>query len=295
MSGSELRDTRRRIRSVQATEKITRAMGMIASSRIPKSVSRLSTSKSYIESMRELVRTVVSDATEKNHPLLDVHPLGRVGILVIASDRGLVGAYVSSVIKMAEARISEIVQTGREVSIFAVGRKAHAYFRYRGYTVEKVWIGLTDNPTYRDSRQVSSAILEQFELNRIRCLEVFYTQFRSALVQKPTHLELVPISVEEREGERGSSPIYEPPPDTMLGRLLRRYVDATVYDCLLESATSEHSARRRAMKAATDNAEDLIKGLGIQANRARQSEITSEIAEIVGGAEALAELRAERG
>lgn len=289
MAGAALRDTRRRIKSVEATKKITRAMELIAASRIPKATARVEGSKPYTAKLIEVIENVGGANTGAAHRLLERREVSTVGILIVSSDRGMAGAYASNVIRLAERRIAEIERAGHDVLIYAVGKKAQGYFRYRGFRIEQAYLGVTDTPGYNNARSVANTAMEAYVSGRIDALEAFYTRFESAMTQAPVSLELLPITPPEKEETEGPpvSYEYEPEPAEILDRLLPRYVEAVIFNMLLEASASEHSARRRAMKAATDNAEELIKNLTVQANRARQAEITTAITEIVGGAEAL--------
>lgn len=293
MASAALRDTRRRITSVEAIKKITRAMELIAASRIPKATARVEGSKPYTAKLVEVIENVGGASGGASHMLLERREVSTVGILVISSDRGMAGAYASNIIRLAEQRIAELERSGKDVLIYAVGKKAQAYFRYRGYRIEQAYLGVTDTPGYSNARAVANTIMEAYASRRIDSLETFYTRFQSAMTQMPTAAEVLPITPptgEEREGPAVSYE-FEPSPEEILNRLLPRYVEAFIFNVLLEASASEHSARRRAMKAATDNAEDLIKTLTMQANRARQAEITTAITEIVGGAQALEDAR----
>lgn len=292
MASAQLRDTRRRIRSVEAIKKITRAMELIAASRIPKAQARVEGSKPYTAKLIEVIENVGATGDRADHLLLEQREVGTVGVLVVASDRGLAGAYASNIIRMAELRIRALSRQGTDVLIYSVGKKAQGYFRYRGYRIERSFLGVTDTPGYGDARAIANTVMASYADRRIDALETFFTRFQSALTQVPTSLELLPITPPELgEEERRTLVSYEfePSPGEILDRLLPRYVEAVIFNLLLEASASEHSARRRAMKAATDNAEELIRTLTVQANRARQAEITTAITEIVGGAEALAE------
>lgn len=293
MASAQLRDTRRRIRSIEATKKITRAMELIAASRVPRARARVLNSKPYTAKLVEVIENV-SAAGAGDHILLERRDPETVGILIIASDRGLAGAYASNIIRLAEMRIRELDREGRDVLIYAVGKKAQSYFRYRGYQIEQAYLGVTDTPGYGDARAMANTVMEAYARKRVDAVEGFFTRFESALTQTPARVELLPITppeMSEEDEERAVSYEFEPSPDEILDRLLPRYVEAVIFNMLLEASASEHSARRRAMKAATDNAEELINNLTVQANRARQAEITTAITEIVGGAEALAESR----
>jgi len=265
-------------------------MELIAASRIPRATARVEGSKPYTAKLIEVIENVGGANAGASHLLLERRDVSTVGILVISSDRGMAGAYASNIIRLAEHRIAELERSGKDVLIYAVGKKAQSYFRYRGYRIEQSYLGVTDTPGYNNARAVANTIMEAFASRRIDALEAFYTRFMSAMTQSPVSTEVLPITPPAREGEGPAvSYEFEPSPEEILDRLLPRYVEAFIFNMLLEASASEHSARRRAMKAATDNAEDLIKNLTVQANRARQAEITTAITEIVGGAQALAE------
>jgi F-type H+-transporting ATPase subunit gamma len=297
MASAELRDTRRRIRSVQAIQKITRAMELIAASRIPKASGRVLASKPYTAKLIEVIQNLGAAGSSTAHVLLEQRDVVDVGVLVVSSDRGLAGAYASTIIRMAEQRIIDLRREGKDVRIFAVGKKAQTYFRYRGYRIERSFLGVTDTPGYGDARAVANSVMGAYASGDVDAVEAFFSRFQSAMTQVPTRYDLLPIQPPESAAiSDGAPPIpvdysYEPSPVEILDRLLPRYVEATIFNMLLEASASEHSARRRAMKAATDNADDLIRALTMSANRARQADITTEISEIVGGAEALAEAR----
>jgi F-type H+-transporting ATPase subunit gamma len=292
LASAELRDTRRRIRSVQATQKITRAMELIAAARIPKASARVLASKPYTAKLIEVIQNLGVARAGSDHLLLAQREVKRVGVLVVSSDRGLAGAYASTIIRMAEQRIIDLRREGKDIRIFAVGKKAQGYYRYRGYRLERSFLGVTDTPGYGDARAIADAVMGSFASGDIDAVEAFYTRFQSAMTQVPTRYDLLPIEPPEGAPVTSASYEYEPAPDEILNRLLPRYVEAIVFNMLLEASASEHSARRRAMKAATDNADELVRILTVSANRARQAEITTEISEIVGGAEAQAASRA---
>jgi F-type H+-transporting ATPase subunit gamma len=292
MASAQLRDTRRRIKSVEATKKITRAMELIAASRIPKAQARVHGSQPYTAKLVEVIENVGGTGGGSAHSLLERRDVKVVGLLIVSSDRGMAGAYASNIIRLAESRINELEKQGIDVVVYAVGKKAQAYFRYRGYRIEQSYLGVTDTPGYGDARAIANTAMAAYAEGRIDALEAFYTQYQTAMRQVPIAMEMLPITPPERqvgEGEPSVSYEFEPSPEEILDRLLPRYVEANIFNMLLEASASEHSARRRAMKAATDNADELIRALSIQANRARQAEITTAITEIVGGAEALAE------
>lgn len=292
MASAALRDTRRRIRSIESTKKITRAMELIAASRIPKAMARVNASKPYTAKLVEVMENVGgSRGSDTTHMLLEQRPVETVGIVVVSSDRGLAGAYSTNIIRLAEQAMIEHRRAGHDIALFTVGRKAQAYFRYRGYRIQQAWVGVTDAPGYGDARSVANMVMEAYATQDVDKVEAYFTTFRSALTQVPTAFELLPIIPPERADDDRPpvSYVYEPSPEEILDRLLPRYVEATVFNMLLEASASEHSARRRAMKAATDNADELVRRLTVAANRARQAEITTAITEIVGGAQALSE------
>lgn len=293
MASAELRAIRRRIRSVESTKKITRAMELIAASRIVKARERVRAARPYAEKMIEVIRNVARASGDVADPLLERRDLGTMGVLVVTSDRGLAGAYNSSVLRMAERHMVDLQDQGVAIRLYAVGKKAQTYFTFRGYEMAESFLAVTDQPTYADARRIAQALTDEYRSGTVDAVEVFYTVFRSALSYVPTQAELLPVSPptgsDDAEPATGASVSYEyePDPGAIMGRLLPRYVESAIYGQLLESSASEHASRQRAMKAATDNAEELIKVLSRTANQARQAEITTEIAEIVGGAQAL--------
>jgi F-type H+-transporting ATPase subunit gamma len=287
VASAELRLIRRRIRSVQATKKITRAMELIAASRIVRAQLRVRQSVPYTQKMTEVIRNVGRAAGSTKHLLLERREVRTVGVVVVTSDRGLAGAYNSGIIRMAEARLIGHRRAGRDVRLYVVGKKAQTYFRFRGYQIDRAFLGVTDTPGYGDARAITRVVIDAFAIGEVDAVEVFFTHFVSGLTQAPTRFDLLPI--EPPAGESGPSIdyAYEPAASEILDRILPRYVEAGIFGMLLESSASEHASRQRAMKAATDNATDLTKVLVRTANQARQAEITTEISEIVGGAEAL--------
>jgi len=284
-----LRDIKRRIGSVKSTQKITRAMELIASSRIIKASQRVEAARPYAEEMRALMQSVAKNAGNVDHPLLKQRDeVGTVGSIVLTSDRGLAGAYNSNVIRAAERDMDDHQTT----KLFLVGKKAISYFKFRGYDFSDSWQGMSDQPGIDDARAVAKRAAEAFSEGEVDEVRLVYTKFESALTQRPTVVKLLPIPKEELEEDQDDDrqrPQYEfePAPEQILDFLLPRYLEGAVYQGLLEAAASEHAARRRAMKAATDNADELIEGLTRVYNQARQAEITTEIMEVVGGAEAL--------
>jgi len=296
MAGGQERILRRRIRSVQSTKKITRAMELIAASRIVKAQARVQAAVPYSEQITEAVRDLAAAGGAVQSPFLTARPeTRRVGYVVITADRGLCGAYNASVIRAAEGEIREDAEQGRDYSLLVVGRKAESYFRFREYRIDEVFTGFSEQPGYNDARAVGQAVTQKYLDGDIDRAELVYTRFVSAGSQEVVERPLVPLEAEllaggdARPGTDGVAATYEfePSPEALLERLLPRYVEARVYAAFLNAAASEQAARQRAMKAATDNADELITKLTRVMNRARQDAITTEIMEIVGGAEAL--------
>jgi F-type H+-transporting ATPase subunit gamma len=286
----QIRQLRRRIKSVQSTQKITRAMEMIAASRIMKAQRRVQEARPYAEQIHEVIKGLAVSNEVRAHPLLTPgEDTGRVAVLVVTGDRGLAGAYNANVLKAAERTIAEEERAGREIELYVVGRKGDGYFTYRGRRPDRTWEGLTDEPTMEASSGVASTMMERYATGELDRVWLVYTDFKSALTQAPVRMELLPVKPEEFEGGEEIAPefIFEPDPAELLDRLIPRYVEAKVFHGLLESSASEHAARQRAMKAATDNADDVKNSLSRVMNQARQDQITTELSEIVSGAEAL--------
>ncbi len=288
MASAEVRQIRRRIKSVQSTMKITRAMELIATARIGKARVRVAQSQPYTDKMNEVIRNLGAASGGASHPLLDRRPVATAGLVIVSSDRGLAGGYTSNIIRMAEHRIQELHDEGKEVRLYIVGEKARSYFAYRKFAIEHAWLGVTDRPGYGDARLIGNALLEAYESEAVDSVEVFTTRYVSAMTQNPVLWPVLPIEPPEAsDHDAAVSYTFEPDAETILARLLPRFLEGTVFGMLLEASASEHAARRRAMKAATENAEELVRLLTREANQARQAEITTEISEIVGGAEAL--------
>jgi F-type H+-transporting ATPase subunit gamma len=295
MAGGQERILRRRIKSVQSTKKITRAMELIAASRIVKAQARVLAAQPYADGITEVVRSLQAAGAGSNNPLLVPRPeTRRVGEVVIAADRGLCGAYNSSVIRAAEADIRAQTAQGRDTAIVTVGRKPEGYFRFRDYPLSATFGGFTQNPSYEDAREVAAAVIAPFQTGELDLVQLTYTRFISAGRQEVVIEPLLPLPLEEVSAPTsseahgpGGSYEFEPAPEAILDALLPRYAEARIYSAMLNAAASEHAARQRAMKAATDNADELIRALSRVMNRARQEQITTEIMEIVGGAEAL--------
>ena len=296
MAGGQERILRGRIRSMQATKKITRAMELIAASRIVKAQQRVQAAVPYSEQITEVVRDLAAAGGSSDSPLL----AGRGEIrttcyVVITADRGLAGGYNAGVQRAAEGEIKADVLAGKQYAIIPVGRKAESYFRFRGYQLGQGFAGFSDSPSYADAKAIGQHVVDLYASGAVDRVELVYTRFISAGSQEVVLRPLVPLNADIVEGGDGKAGDdggagdyeFEPDPATILETLLPRYVEARVYAALLNAAASEHAFRQRAMKSATDNADELIKNLSIIMNRARQDSITTEIMEIVGGAEAL--------
>lgn len=301
--GAQMRIYRQRIRSVQATKKITRAMELIAASRVVKARRRVEQSTPYALA---LTRACSAVATHSNtdHPLTTERDQPRrAAVLICTSDRGLAGAYSVNAIKKSAELVERLRGEGKEVVPYLVGRKAVSYYRFRRREFEQEWTGFTDSPEFEVAKEIGDVLTEQFvdgsDEGGVDEVHIVYTRFINMVTQEPQVVRLLPLEVVEGdvdtdgdgEPDDGPLPLYEfePSADDVLDALLPKYVNARIYNALLQSASSELAARQRAMKSATDNAEELIKTYTRLANQARQAEITQEISEIVGGASALAD------
>jgi F-type H+-transporting ATPase subunit gamma len=293
VAGGQERILRGRIRSVQATKKITRAMELIAASRIVKAQQRVVAAVPYSDRITEVVRDLAAAGAGRSDPLLaGRESVKNVCYVVLSADRGLCGGYNAGVLRATEGEIKQDAVHGRGHQIVAIGRKAEGYFRFRGYNIAKSFSGFTENPTYDVAKEIGEYVTGLYASGEVDRVELVYTRFISAGSQEVVQRPLVPLDTQVTEGGDGKNAAghdyeFEPTPELILSTLLPRYVEARVYAALLNAAASEHAFRQRAMKSATDNAEELIKNLSRIMNRARQDAITTEIMEIVGGAEAL--------
>jgi F-type H+-transporting ATPase subunit gamma len=303
--GAKLREYRRRIKTVQSTKKITRAMELIAASRIVKAQQRIQQARPYAEAITGVVSTVASQSGNVDHPLTTARENpSRAAVLVITSDRGLAGGYNANALRTAEQLNSLIREEGKEPVPFLVGRKAVGFYRFRGRDVSRQWTGFSEQPSYADAKAVADALIEAFRAGGdgdvdgppgVDEIHIVYTEFKSRVTQKAVAKRMLPLVIEYDEDAPDDNQQFdfEPSAEGVLDALLPRYIEARIYASMLDSAASEQAARQRAMKSATDNADDLIKALTRDANAARQAEITQEIMEIVGGAEALAKTGSE--
>jgi F-type H+-transporting ATPase subunit gamma len=293
MAGGTERILRRRIKSVNQTKKITRAMELIAASRIVRAQQRVAAAVPYSEQITSVVKDLAGSGAGGSVLLVGRGEVKNTAFIAITADRGLCGGYNTGVLRATEGEIKERVQRGQGYKIVAVGRKAEGYLRFRGYDLGAVFTGFSDNPSYENARAIAGAATEMFEQGTVDEIRIVYTRFASAGVQEVVERPLVPLGDEiaAGDGDAALKADYEIEPDstTVLNAILPRYVEARVYAALLNAAASEHAFRQRAMKSATDNAEELIRNLTRVMNRARQEAITTEIMEIVGGAEALSQ------
>ncbi|MFJ9388860.1 F0F1 ATP synthase subunit gamma [Nocardioides sp. NPDC101246] len=301
-----VRELRARIKSTESMKKITRAMELIAASRIIKAQQRANAAAPYA---RELTRAVSAVATYSNvdHPLTtEPEAPTRAAVLVVTSDRGLAGSYSSSVLKEAEGLVEKLKAEGKEVDLYVTGRKAEAFYKFRGRSVAQAWTGFSDRPEYEAAKEIGEKLIEVFvegtEAEKAAApgvdeVHVVYTRFITMMTQKPTAVRLLPLEVvegTEAPAEGDVLPLYEfePSAEAVLDSLLPQYVVSRIWFALLQAAASELAQRQKAMKSATDNADELIKKFTRVANQARQAGITQEISEIVGGVNALADAQA---
>lgn len=298
--GAQLRVYRRRIKSVQSTKKITKAMELIASSRFVKAQQRVDASLPYTQELLRAISAAVSHGNSNGALVSEVEDRKRAAVILVTSDRGLAGAYSSAIIKEGEGLNALLKEEGVTPVHFLVGRKSVGYYKFRERKIENSWTGFTDQPTYDDAKAIAAAVTEAFNTDTnaggVDEIHLVYTHFVNMAVQEVRVRRILPVEVVEVSKAEASEkldtkvfPLYEfePSPEAVLEALLPRYVENMIYTALLLAAASEHAARRRAMKSASDNAEELIRTLARQANQARQAEITQEISEIVGGADAL--------
>jgi F-type H+-transporting ATPase subunit gamma len=299
-----LRELRGRIRSAGSIKKITKAQEMIATSRIGKAQARLKEARPYTVEITRVLTTLAQEAA-LDHPLLVEKPSPkRVGVLVVSSDRGLCGAYNSGAFRKAEELFSRLREDGKTPVLYTVGRKAQGYFKFRNWDISETWTGFSERPSYENAAEVAETLVSAFlagagdneessDESGVDELHIVYTEFKSMMSQSVGAHRMAPMVVEYVEDDNEPHTLYsfEPDATTLFDALLPRYLTTRIYTALLESAASELASRQRAMKSASDNADDLIKSLTLEANRERQAQITQEISEIVGGANALADAK----
>jgi F-type H+-transporting ATPase subunit gamma len=291
---ANLRDIHQRIVSVHSTRQITRTMEMVATAKIRKAQDRIESARPYALAMMEVLANVARFVQGASHPLLEEHPeRKRAMVIAIASDRGLCGAFNSNILRLSEGIMRREREAGVEVDVIAVGKKAIGYFRYRGIELVAAYRDISDRPSIADARDIASHVIGAYSAGELDAVTIVFNRFKNVAEQVPETHVLLPIKRDvvedssDRLSELNPEYLFEPSADAVLTRLLPTYVETLIYRALLESAASEQGARRKAMKAATDNASEMITTLTRSYNRARQGAITNEIAEIVGGAAAL--------
>jgi F-type H+-transporting ATPase subunit gamma len=295
---------RRRIRTVRSTKKIAKAQELVATSRIARAQERVAAAKPYAEAITQVLTALASNTNLDNPLVTPRERVRRAGVLLITSDRGLAGAYNANAIRMCEQLISRLRADGKDVELYVIGRKGAGYYRFRNRPIAASWTGFSERPSFEDARRVGESLLGAFVagaddtdeehgpegIEGVDELHIVSTKFQSLMTQTAQAHFLAPMEVEEREREPGLRPEYEfePDADELLNALLPKYLNTRIYAALLDSAASESASRRRAMKSASDNADDLLRRYTREMNTARQASITQEISEIVGGANALA-------
>ncbi|HEX4174596.1 MAG TPA: ATP synthase F1 subunit gamma [Acidimicrobiales bacterium] len=296
MAGGQERILRRRIRSVQSTRKITKAMELIAASRIVRAQARIAANRAFREGMERVLRlTAAADSQAAEKLLGTPETVRHVGILAITGDRGLAGSYNSGVLRATERRVAEHKANGAEVTVWSVGKKAPSYFRYRGIELAESFVGFADRPEFSDARHVAAVVAAPFVAGEVDLIEMISTRFVSAGIQRVERMQLLPLPLPETDEEAPSAEEptlegyteFEPEPAKLLVELAPRALEAEIFAALLEGSAAFFTAQQRAMAAATENADELVRTLTRVMNRARQDAITTEIMEIVGGAEAL--------
>jgi F-type H+-transporting ATPase subunit gamma len=279
------RDIRLRIKSVKNIQQITKAMKMVAAARLRRAQERANSSRPYTDKIREILASVAGNARDAEHPLLAVREVERSGFLLLGADKGLAGAYTSNLIKEALPH----VQGKGTVKLLTVGRKMRDYFRRRGYKIDGEYTGFSERPTYQHAVDIARDIAEAYSSGQYDEVYMVYSRFLSPLNQKPSMLRLLPVDTESVQNKEGQpiDYIFEPSAEEVMNLLLPKYLETVIYGALLQAAASELGARMTAMGSATENAQDLISKLVLNYNKVRQANITREISEIVGGAEAL--------
>jgi len=289
-----MHDVRRRVRAVTSVKQITRAMELVAAAKLRRAQDRVRALRPYAGAMEGVLRRLAATAPDIDHPLFQVRDVSRVGIAFITGDRGLCGGYNANIVRQVQQLVAEEAGTGRQVALIAVGRRGRDYFRRRGFELLSEHTGLGENPTFAAAREIARSLAGLFRDGRLDEVRVVYTEFAASLLQRPREAVLLPLRV-VKDGGAGAPAavaapldyIYEPSPGRVLEQLVPDYIEACMFHYLLEAKAAEQRSRMTAMKVATDNADEMIAELTLEANRLRQTAITREISEIVGGAEAL--------
>lgn len=305
---AQLRELRSRIKATKSIGKITKAMELIATARITKARAKVAASRPYADEITKVLSALAGAAANLDHPLLVERPNPkRAAVLVVTSDKGQCGGYNSNVLRATEELLSLLSKEGKEARVYVTGNKGLNYYRFRNRNVVDGWTGFSDQPNYAAAVEAAETLVESFMagvddghgnadgIEGVDEIHIVYTEFVSMLTQRPIAKRVAPLEVEYTDGEEEQKPAgdllpsyeFEPSADKLLDSLLPKYINTRIYSALLESAASELAARRTAMKAASDNANDLVGNLTREMNQARQAQITQEISEIVGGANAL--------
>lgn len=279
-------DIKRRIRSVTNTKQITKAMELVSSAKLRKARGRLEKTRPYFNTIVRSIQDIISSTSGIKHPFLDKREVKKSAYIVVTADRGLAGGYNANILKLTE----EFVKDKKEDSIIvAIGQKGRDYFARRDYEIAGEFLHISENPKYYDASNIGNLVVELYKEKKVDEVNLIYTHFESAITFEPKRLKLLPAEGIKKDATQSRATLvdYEPSPEEVLSYLIPKYIQSAIYGALIESSASEQGARRNAMKSATDNAEDMIGDLKLSYNRARQAAITQEIAEIVGGAEAL--------
>jgi F-type H+-transporting ATPase subunit gamma len=284
---ASLRDIRKRIASVKNTQKITNAMKMVSAAKLRRAEEAIKAARPFAEKMREVLMSLASRANPSAHPMLEVRPVQKALLILITADRGLCGAFNTNLNRRAEAFVKEMKAKGIQVDLINVGRKGNDYFRRRQVEIAEKFINVMNQVSFELAGNVINAAAEKFNLGDYQEVYLLYNSFRTAVTQIVTFRRLLPIKPEQDDAPRDREYLYEPSEEDLLEGILPRYIQVQVYTGLLDSVASEHGARMTAMEAATTNAEEMIYKLTLKHNRLRQESITTELMEIVGGAEAL--------
>lgn len=284
---ASLRDIRKRIASVKNTQKITNAMKMVSAAKLRRAEEAIKAARPFAEKMRAVLMSLASRANPSAHPMLEVQPVQKALLILITADRGLCGAFNTNLNRRAEAFVKEMKAKGVQVDLINVGRKGNDYFRRRQVQIAERFVNVMNQVSFELAGRVIDAAAEKFNLGEYQEVYLLYNSFRTAVTQIVTFRRLLPIKPEQDDAPRDREYLYEPSEEDLLEGILPRYIQVQVYTGLLDSVASEHGARMTAMEAATTNAEEMIYKLTLKHNRLRQESITTELMEIVGGAEAL--------
>ncbi|WP_427337920.1 ATP synthase F1 subunit gamma [Caloranaerobacter sp. DY30410] len=285
MAQAGMRDIKRRIRSVSNTKQITKAMELVSSAKLRRAREKLEKTRPYYNTIVRSIKDILTSTSGIRHPFLEKREVKKAAYIVITADRGLCGGYNNNVIKLTEENIKD----KEKAVIIAVGQKGRDFFRKRGYNLVGEFVHISENPKYSHAREIGDIVINLYKMREIDEVNIVYTQFESTISQVTKIMKLLPAeNVVEKEGRKKTTLVeYEPSPEEVLDYLIPKYIHSVIYGAMIEASASEQAARRNAMESATDNAQEMIENLKLSYNRARQASITQEIAEIVGGAEAL--------